>query len=90
MLCKPAAIADVVVAEEERAAVATVVLHLVGDALAVERAYEVVDVVLVVVDDLCLVDVLDVVAAVVAARLQVTDWVGDPLLCIVAFVAVHD
>lgn len=54
-----------------------------------ERAYEVVDVVLVVVDDLCLVDVLDVVAAVVAARLHVTDWVSDPLLCIVAFVAVH-
>jgi len=78
--CTPAAIAHVVVADEESATVATVVLHLVGDALAVERAHEVVDVVLVVVDDLCLVDVLDVVTAVVTARIQVTDRVSDPLL----------
>jgi len=55
--------------EEERAAVGAVVLDLVGNAIAVERADEVLDVVVSVADGSGRVDVLDVVAAVVAASL---------------------
>jgi hypothetical protein len=55
--------------EEERAAVGAVVLDLVGDAVAAERADEVLDVVVSVADGSGRVDVLDVVAAVVAACL---------------------
>jgi hypothetical protein len=55
--------------EEERAAVGAVVLDLVGDAVASERADEVLDVVVSVADGSGGVNVLDVVTAVVAAGL---------------------
>lgn len=53
--------------EEELPAVAAVVLDLVGDAVAAERANEVLDVVLCVDNDFRCFDVVNVVSAVVAA-----------------------
>ncbi len=64
----PACRTDVRVVEEEFAAVGTIVLDLVGDALAVVRADEVLDAVRDVGDGLRLLNVLDWVAAIVAAR----------------------
>lgn len=58
---------NVRVAAEQLTAVGAVVLDLVGDAVAAERADEVLDVVLGVLDDFRRIDVVDVVSAVVAA-----------------------
>ncbi len=77
----PAGVTHITLTKVKGSAVGTRVLHLVGDALAGERADEVVDVVRGVDDDLCLVDVVDGVGAVVAASLHVASWVGNPLLC---------
>lgn len=75
----PARVTDVRVAVEEPSTVTAVVLHFLGDAVAVVVADDVLDVVGVVHDGRCRVDVLDGVGAVVAARLQVGDAVN---LCV--------
>jgi hypothetical protein len=81
MRCHPAGVAHITLTKVKCSAVGTVVLHVVGDALAGERADEVVDVVLGVDDDLCVLDVVDGVCTVVAASVHVASGVGNPLLC---------
>jgi len=80
MRCHPAGVAHITLTKVKCSAVGARVLHVVGDALAGERADEVVGVVRGVDDDLCLLDVVDGVGAVVAASLHVASGVGNPLL----------
>ena len=80
-MCRhPARVTHITLTKVKCSAVGTVVLHLVGDALALERADEVVGVVVAVDDDLCLLDVVDGVGAVAAADFHVASRVGNPLL----------
>ena len=80
MRCHPARVTHICLTEVERPAIGAVVLHLLGDALALERAHEVVDVLVAVEYDRCAVNVVDLVGAVAAADFHVADGVGDPLL----------
>jgi len=88
-LSTPATTTHVGTIHEETAAACALVLDLVRNAVAAERAHDVVDVVVVVVDDSGCGGVFDLVTAVVATRLHVAHSVLGPLLSNGRILLVH-